>query len=60
MNLFAVDSNIFEKKLREVINQATSLSPYSKANILLCLEEELREEEEVMSVGKEGMWETES
>tara|TARA_X000001036_G_scaffold409903_1_gene421337 strand:- start:44 stop:208 length:165 start_codon:yes stop_codon:yes gene_type:complete len=41
---FALNSNIFEAKVREVINQTSSLSWDSKAHILICLEEELRKE----------------
>jgi hypothetical protein len=62
MNQFAINSDIFERKIRKVILETPSLSAESKAHILLCIEEELRDEnvddEGVMIVGKEGMWET--
>jgi len=44
MDEFVRNSNIFEQKVREVINQTTSLDPESKAHILLTLEDELRKE----------------
>ena len=46
MNQEVVNSDIFEKKIRSVVSETTSLSAESKAHILLCIEEELREEVE--------------
>ena len=45
MNQFAINSDIFERKIRTVIKETTSLPAESKAHILLCIEEELRKEE---------------
>ena len=45
MNQFVKNSDIFERKIWTVVEETTSLDADSKAHILLCIEEELREEE---------------
>ena len=40
-NLFVINSEIFERKIRNVVRETTSLSPESKADILLKIQDEL-------------------
>ena len=40
-NLFVINSEIFERKIRNVVRETTSLCPESKAQILLKIQDEL-------------------
>ena len=40
-NLYLANSKIFERKIRNVIRETTSLSPESQAHILLKIQDEL-------------------
>ena len=39
-NLYLANSKIFERKIRNVIRETTSLSPETKAHILLIIQDE--------------------
>ena len=41
--LFSTNCDIFERKIRNAVNETTALSDDTKAHILLCIEDELRE-----------------
>ena len=41
--LFSTNCDIFERKIRNAVKETTALSDDTKAHILLCIEDELRE-----------------